>query len=79
MRLLGREPDISVVPGEAWSDVALKDLEELDEGCREAWAALIKHSQSASSGKRSAGDGSGSTSAPAAKRAAKRPAGASSR
>ncbi len=48
---LGTAPTIMLQPGEAWSDVAIEHLQQVDDKTRDAWAAILKLCQSATAGK----------------------------
>ena len=48
---VGAAPESPVLPGEAWSDKALADLEASKENKRAAWNALLSHCFGASQGK----------------------------
>jgi hypothetical protein len=52
--LLATGDNLPLDPGEAWSDRALADLQQLEPQQRDAWSALICHAQSASGSKPSA-------------------------
>lgn len=49
--LLGIKETLPLHPGEAWSDVAISDIEGMPTDAKNAWMALLTHCQSASSGK----------------------------
>ena len=49
--LIARDPGAWLVPGEAWSDVALADLAAADDDRREAWSALLRFCQKVDGGK----------------------------
>jgi hypothetical protein len=44
-------PQVRIDPGEAWSDVALADLQKLPASANKAWVALLVHCQTGGTGK----------------------------
>lgn len=46
--LLGEQAELNILPGEAWSDVAIQYIQTLNEQARNNWFALLQHYQSAS-------------------------------
>lgn len=48
---LGHRPKLPIIPGEAWADAAIEDLNALEEKEREAWIALLWHCKSAAGAK----------------------------
>jgi hypothetical protein len=49
--LLGNRPKLPIIPGEAWADAAIEDLNALGEKVRESWIALLWHCKSAAGAK----------------------------
>lgn len=49
--LLGTRPKLPIIPGEAWADAAIDDLNALGEKDRTAWIALLWHCKSAAGAK----------------------------
>ena len=54
LALLGEGGGLNIIAGEAWSDVAIKDLTALEDTAKAHWIALLNHCQSATSSKPSA-------------------------